>query len=243
MKQIIFAFFIAFLNINAKGAELQKIIQDTQRLAQEPSRITIVWWIPIEFWDVVLRKNPGVTDDARVQFCKAMNEYLVFAVMSADVDPFGGISTKERAAIETNTELSIAGTIVTSLNTDTLSATARQFISIMKPSMANMLGQFGKGMEFLVYPNRCQKISALNPGSLSYTAFGNRFDWRLPIGSLLPPKIDEKTKQVFPGDYLYNPYTGERLSTTVAQPQGFANGSQPIRSEPQQPSSTADSKR
>jgi hypothetical protein len=246
MKRIIFALVIAFLSLSARSADLQKVIQDTQRMAQEPSRVTLVWWIPTEFWDVVLQNNPKVTDETRAQFTKAMSAYLVFVVVCADVGPVGGMSPKDRAAIDANTKLSVGGNVIAPLTRDAMSADALNFVTMMKPMMANMLGQFGQGVEFLVYPNPpkgAEKISAVRPGSFSYTAFGHRYDWRLPIGSLLPPRIDEKTKQIFPGDYLFNPYTGEKLSETPVQPGGPANGSQPIRSETNSTSSAAGSRR
>jgi hypothetical protein len=38
-----------------------------------------------------------------------------------------------------------------------------------------------------------------------------KFTWRLPLPRLLPAKVDPRTGQEFPGDYLFNPYTGESL--------------------------------
>lgn len=34
-----------------------------------------------------------------------------------------------------------------------------------------------------------------------------------PLGSLLPPMIDPQTNEEFPGDFLYNPYSGGKLRT------------------------------
>jgi hypothetical protein len=215
MKLSMLALFVAALSLGAKGAELQKLISDTQRAAEEPSRLTLVWWIPTEFWEITTRNNPAVTDEARAMFRKVMDEYLLFIITVADVGPMGGMSHKDRAAIEANTELLIAGKAVGLVEKDKMSADALNFISMMKPMMANMLGQFGQSMEFFVYPNPMkspQRVSAVNPGNFYITSFGNQFEWRLPLGSLLPPKVDLKTNQVFPGDYLYNPYTGDKLT-------------------------------
>jgi hypothetical protein len=35
--------------------------------------------------------------------------------------------------------------------------------------------------------------------------------YRLPIGSILPPALDPKTGESFPGSYHFNPYTGGKL--------------------------------
>ncbi|MDE2136021.1 MAG: hypothetical protein KGJ68_01180, partial [Gammaproteobacteria bacterium] len=40
--------------------------------------------------------------------------------------------------------------------------------------------------------------------------------YRLPLGSLLPPAIDAKTGESFPGNYHFNPFTGEKLSPAPA---------------------------
>jgi hypothetical protein len=49
------------------------------------------------------------------------------------------------------------------------------------------------------------------PGAFSYSLYDATFTWRLPLASLLPAKVDAKTGQEFPGNYLFNPYTGAPL--------------------------------
>lgn len=215
MRNIILVMAMLSVSLLARGADFQRIVQDTQKLARTPSEITLVWWIPSEFWDVVMRDNPSVTEAARTQFIKSLDNYLVIVVVDADVGPMGGLSPKDRAAIESNTQLLVDGVAVSPLALDEMSPDALNFVTMMKPVMENALGQLGKGMEFFVYPNPPRgetRISALKPGRFSYTAFGNKFDWRLPVGSLLPNKVDKKTGEVFPGDYMFNPYTGDALS-------------------------------
>src|SRR3546814_20464381 len=86
---------------------------------------------------------------------------------------------------------------------------------------SNMLGQLGKGMEFLIYPNPPHgdtKISVMDKGGFSYMAFGNRFSFRTPVGSFLPDKIDLSTGDIFPGDYMFTPYSGAALSVRSPSP-------------------------
>jgi hypothetical protein len=44
---------------------------------------------------------------------------------------------------------------------------------------------------------------------------GTEFKFRLPLGSLLPPKFDPNTHEKFPGNYIYSPYTGSKLVNDV----------------------------
>jgi len=203
------------LSIFAKAADIQKLVTETQRLAQEPNEITLIWWIPTEFWATVLRDNKQVSEEQKEAFAKILNDYLVFAVVSADMGPMGGMTPKPRAKVIESTELRVGKTVVAPLNSSEISADMRNFVDMMKPMMANMLGQFGQGIEFLVYPNPAAgapRVDATKSGFLAYTAFGHKYDWKLPLSCLLPPKFDVKTKQEFPGDYIFNPYSGERLS-------------------------------
>jgi hypothetical protein len=215
MKKMLMAALLCLACVGAQGADLQRLVQDTQRSAQEPGSVLLVWWIPTEYWAAVMQGNPGATPELIKQFEDALDSYLVVAVAAVDVGPMGGMTPRGRPKIEANTQLLIEGKPIAPLDEKDIGADARNFVAMMKPMMSNMLGQFGQGIEFLLYPNPpgkgLPKISAVDEGRFSYSAFGHAFDWRLPIGSLLDPKIDPATGEKFPGDYKFNPYTGSKL--------------------------------
>jgi hypothetical protein len=69
-------------------------------------------------------------------------------------------------------------------------------------------------MEFVVYPGKDGDktlADATRPGDIATTFYGETYHWHLPLGSLLPPKVDKSTGERFPGNYLYSPYTGKKL--------------------------------
>ncbi len=102
------------------------------------------------------------------------------------------------------------------MQADKISVGAQTVLATLKPLIAGMLGQFGKGIQFVVYPSKQggqRLIDPKKPGSFDYTLFDQTYHWRLPLASLLPPKIDPKTKEEFPGNYDFNPYTGAKLSS------------------------------
>ena len=78
----------------------------------------------------------------------------------------------------------------------------------------SMLGQLGQNMELVVYPAMAgeQRLNdPLKPGTFRFTVYDKTFRWRTPLASLLPKKVDPKSKEEFPGNYEYNPYTGGKL--------------------------------
>ena len=87
---------------------------------------------------------------------------------------------------------------------------------MMQPVMAQMLGQFGQGMQFYCFPGRddqnqpptrSQKARILH----GHASSNKDYQWRLPLGSLLPNKFDPQSHEEFPGNYIYNPFTGAKL--------------------------------
>ncbi len=102
------------------------------------------------------------------------------------------------------------------LDAEKISVGAQTVLATLKPLVSGMLGQFGKGIQFVVYPSKQDNqrlIDPKKPGSFDYTLFDQSFHWRLPLASLLPMKIDPKTKEEFPGNFDFNPYTGGKLSS------------------------------
>jgi hypothetical protein len=98
----------------------------------------------------------------------------------------------------------------------------------MRPLLANMMGAMGQHMEFLVFPNTDKDGHLLadprHDGSLTLHLGQVAMRYRLPIGSILPPALDPKTGESFPGSYHFNPYTGGAL---VQRPADNHAGSAP----------------
>jgi len=203
-----------FVAVPLSGApDVQKLMQETQQFSQDGSEMILVWWIPTEFWGLSLRDAPGMTDEQKKQFVEVLGGYTVVSVIACDVGPFGGLTPRGRSAILESAKLTVGDRIVAPVGAREISADAMNFLLMIKPALASMLGQFGEGIEFFLYPNDGEfEIRAEQTGAFSYEVFGKRFDWRLPLGALLTPKVDPATGEKFPGNYLYNPFTGAKLS-------------------------------
>jgi hypothetical protein len=211
---------IALLGLLAAGAaqaaDLQKIVQDTQRMAQSGNQMTMVLWMPPAFWDASVASNPAVTAEARRQVLAALQDYSVFAVVRAKTGLGGVVEASSKDDIVKNAKLEVEGKTIEPVAPDAISPAAQTLLAALKPSFAGMLGNFGKSMELLVYPNRQDGKVLLDEhkaGALRYTLYDQVFNWRLPLPSLLPPRIDPKTHEEFPGNFEFNPYTGGKLKT------------------------------
>jgi hypothetical protein len=205
---------ILVMTASAHGANVEEVVRDTQRTSIEGDTFSLVWWIPEQFWDESLKSNPGVPQAMRAQITSVMGEYNIVALLRASTAAGVMGDVKPRDELVKNTRVEIAGKPVEPLQAEQIAPAAAALLSQVKPMVAASLGQMGQGMEFVVYPGKVdgkRLVDAGQPGSLAITFYGKKHQWRLPLGSLLPPKVDRKTGEDFPGNYLYNPFTGDRL--------------------------------
>jgi hypothetical protein len=213
MRHFAFLFALAIAIETSGAPDVQKLVQETQRTKHESSELVMVWWIPTEFWSLTLQNQPGMSEQQRSAFTKVLQDYTLFAVIASDTGAFGGLTPRGRSTILENIKFEVGSHVVPPLSASEISADATNFMLMMRPIMASMLGQLGESMEFVFYPNTGKSlINADKEGSFAFTAFGEKHEWRLPLGSLLPEKIDPATGEKFPGNFRYNPFTGSKLA-------------------------------
>jgi len=222
MKQILLTMVItAFLMGNplwGQAADMQKFIQETQRVEQGEKTFRLVWWIPTEYWKESFRELPGVTEDQKREFYEAVGDYIVLSVIDAKTTAFGSLIPTPKEGIVSMLSLTIGqGKVMKPLSDSEVSSNARNLFAMMKPVLSSMLGQFGQGMEFICFrninPEGKKLLDPLGNGSFSVSLGNSAYRWRLPLGSLLSPKYDPQTGEEFPGNYIYNPFTGSMLGT------------------------------
>ena len=196
--------------------DMNALVNDTQRMHQQGSRLTLVWWIPNEYWEASAKESAQSSPQQLKQLLSVVERYAIFAVVDGELGSLGSVKTRSLEAIIGAIQLiAPGGTRFPPLGEDQLSPDLRTFFQVMKPLLANMLGQVGKGLEFVAFdgrgPDGGRLLDPRREESFSVIYDGRRNEWRLPLGSLLPPAVDARTGERFPGNYRFNPYTGDRL--------------------------------
>lgn len=221
MKRIAFwttiLLFLISIPAYSKDVNLQNFINETQKMTQGPRSFLLIWWIPTEYWQEAFKNEPNMHQSQKDAFFAAVNDYTVFSVIDASITELGSIVPVSREEIVNRISLSVGQEVkILPLPEDALTSDAKNIFTFMKPMMTNMLGQFGKGMEFICFKGTdTAGKRLLNPAeekSFAVNYAGQSFGWRLPLGCLLPEKHDAITGEKFPGNYIYNPYTGNKLT-------------------------------
>ena len=198
-------------------ADLSALTRDLNRTVQNGDQMTMVIWMPTPFWDEVLKANAAALPaEARQQMISMLEDYSVVGVLRAKVGVGGVSDVKSKDDLLKNLKLESNGKLIEPLAPEAVGQGAQLLLGQIKPAMASIAGPMGKSIEFVVYPAKVDgkmQIDAAQPGKLKVTLYDQTFEWRLPLGGLLPPRVDSKTGEVFPGNYEFNPFTGQKLAT------------------------------
>lgn len=198
----------------AEAVDLQKLNQETMRTANANNVTTLVIWMPSEFWDAATASNPAVTPQTRAQLHEIVDDYAIFAILRGRIT-LNDLEATPREELLRGARLEVNGRSIEPLSMSEVKPGVQVIMGAMKPMFASMLGTLGQSLEFVFYPNGQKGRHLIDPsaaGNLKYVLVDQTFTWRLPLGSLLSPKHDPRTGEEFPGNYQFNPFTGDRLS-------------------------------
>lgn len=198
---------------HASATDLQQLTRETQRMAQSSGQLTLVWWMPQAWWEASMSTNPMLSPEGKAQMLAVLDDYTIFAISRVKMS-MATLDARPKSEMLDNARLEIGGKVISPITPTDLTPGAQAILATVKPIFAGMLGKLGQSVELVVYPGKQANqnlIDPLKPGSVSYTLYDETFTWRLPLGSLLPPKVDPKTGEEFPGNYEFNPYTGQAL--------------------------------
>lgn len=197
----------------ARAASVEEVVRETQRVMIEDNKISMVWWLPLEFWSETVRANPDLTPEVRSELVGVMSDYTVFAVLRATQSAQGLGDVQPKEELQKNIKVEFDGKVLAPVAADKISPTATLVLSQLKPVLAQAAGAVGEGLEFMIYPAKADNkpVDAGMAGKLAVTFYGKVQQWRLPLGSVLPPKIDASTGEMFPGNFEYNPFTGKKI--------------------------------
>jgi hypothetical protein len=194
--------------------DLQQFMSETQRVKQDSGAVSIVWWVPTVYWENAMAQNPALSTKQKEEVLSALEPYLMFVVARMEAGVLGTMKAQPRSAVIDAFDLKFNAKTIDVVRESDLSPEIRNLIRMFKPLFAGMLGQVGEGLEFLMFRNRNSGGFVVDPkkeGGMEASFFGSTFRWRLPLGILLPAKKDGKTGELFPGNYSFNPFTGDRL--------------------------------
>ena len=195
---------------------LNTLTQETQKMAEKADEMTLIWWIPEEFWRVSFEQDPSITAEQTEEFIKVLRPYTIVVAVDGEMGTFGGVTYESEQAIRSSIRIiDNEGSTYRPLSESSIDADCENFLAMMKPVFVNMLGPMGENMHFFLFPAESKKGSKIadagSDGTFSVELGQRKFNWRLPLGSLLQPKECPICKEKLSGAYKFCPWDGTRL--------------------------------
>jgi TonB family protein len=215
----------------AAGVDVVALTQETQAISRSSDKMTIVWWVPEEFWQASLSEASEVTPAQVEEFLKVLRPYTVVAVVDGTIGTFGGITYRSEEIIRTTTRLvDEQGVSYAPMTDDEVDSDTKNLLQMMTPAIANVIGPMGQNMHFLLFPSKNEAgapiAQASKKGRFKVMLGTQEFEWRLPLDSLQPVHNCPKCGEVCRGSWSYCPWCGTRIESADPPAGGDETGAE-----------------
>lgn len=194
------------------------LIRDLQRIDSPGNQLEMVWWMPPQYLEASFAQSQNASIDAKTarQFIDLFTRYTVVAAVRGEVGGLGMDSYASEEELRSKLKiLDSAGQSYTPVPADKLDPKMSLIISILRPMFKQMIGELGNNLQIFVFPGKRPDggpvADALGNGQFLVQLGDNQHRFRLPVASLLKPRVDPASGDSFPGSYNFNPYTGSAL--------------------------------
>jgi hypothetical protein len=205
--------------VSLADVDVDDLIQECQQTLRGKEYAGIVWWVPVEFWEISALSQGTSAPVARAQF-DALREYTLVGLAVGKMGAFGGITWTPGGELRARSILRDAAgndyRPVEKLNPD-----AQMLSTLLRPMLASLLGQIGQNIEFIFFPSRNKKgeplVDPRSAGNFSVilkdiVGSGERaYEWRTPLTSLLPPKFCPTGNEKIQANWKFCPWHGTKL--------------------------------
>lgn len=196
---------------------IDALIRETQSPISTPNHLDLVWFVPIEFWQVATY-NPAASAEKRDSLMSSMEPYFMIITIQADISPvgvFNFFATKPGAVYRSAAGAADPLEPITELPKD-----IEMVILLMKPVLAQALGSLGQNINYYVYPDRRpdggRRVSPYEAGAIEVAMQGRDQQVRsqhrieLPLDTLHVPRTCANGKPVHVS-WTHCPWDGTRL--------------------------------
>ncbi|WP_298514668.1 hypothetical protein [uncultured Kordia sp.] len=210
---ITFAFSQEEEIIPAKNIDLSAFIKDAQIMSKEKDAFKMVWWIPSKYWRLSLEDSNIVDSDRAYidEMIDSFGKFTLVCIINTEINAYGSLDKKESTVRIKDQK----GTIYKPLDDSLVPEDFKMTLSIMKPMISQMLGQFGEQLEFHVFPKKAKDgtliANPLSKGKFTVLLNKKEFDFMLPLSSMVEKKVCPEDDKLFNGTWNFCPIHGKKL--------------------------------
>ena len=213
---LLFVFAFSAVGQTVERVDVNQLTDELQQDSPVSDELTMVWWIPPEYWRIVLEGEKLAKPDIE-EFVAVLRPYTIVAVFDGKIDGAGNTTFRSEADVRKSIRLiDAAGTEYAPMAVDQIGPTPREMLKLIRPMIVNALGKVGTNFYFIVFPAADAKGGLIadprKEGMMRIRLTAKReFKWKLPLVSLLQPKKCPIDGEKMRGDWRYCPWHGAEL--------------------------------
>jgi hypothetical protein len=223
-KALLWIFVLLLLVAQSGGAAQQgnpgigdDLVKDIMKISVGAEGQTMVMWYPAEFFrKVMLKLGADERFEEMENVFDTMRPYVIVGVATSKMGIRGVPSkTADGDAAPVVQLKDKSGAVYEALAKEKLPIELQALLGAMQPMLSQATGNAGMKMNLFVFANADKSgdeiANPLKAGSFSVEMGEMEFQWRLPLGSLVPQKTCPVDGEKFSGAYKYCPYHGVEL--------------------------------
>jgi hypothetical protein len=199
-----------------KDVTASELLMETLRQSRSEDSMGLLMWMPTPFWRVSAAAAGNGDDKSLKALEELLAGYVLIAAANGEIGPLGGVTWTSEDEIRKSTRIVDAeGHEIAPLAPDAVNADARNLSAMMRPVLTNIAGPIGENLHLLYFPAESPVGTPLGdatkPGSFGVLLGGERYEFKLPLSSLLKPKRCPVDGEVLSGAWSFCPYHGREL--------------------------------
>lgn len=163
MKQmlalLVFSWSLSTLALETKhisAIDLKELIKETQLhfTSNDGQHSALVWWIPYEYWAVLIEQNQGLTRTAKIEMQDVLKDYFIVAALQADLSLTGSFTFYSKPEVLNRMIVSyqpFQHKSQRSLPLEKLPPIMDLMMSDVTPSLKKTMGSMGESFHFFVF--------------------------------------------------------------------------------------------
>lgn len=209
---------LPFTEVNANN-----LTTETQKTAGSDNALDLVWWIPVEFWQVALANNAAVTPAQIDDIVDTLRPYSLLAVVQADISTFGAFDFFDEVKVSSGLRVVYTPEHGSSVNIpldELIDPDVTLLLNQMSPVLTAAMGNLGENFFFFPLPDMDDTgqriISPYERGSLAITLTARDGIHRppylieFPLDALHQPRLCPNGKPAHVS-WAYCPWSGKKL--------------------------------
>jgi hypothetical protein len=199
------------------------LTRETQITEGSDNALDLVWWLPVEFWQVALQSNPSLAQSQIDQVVDTLRPYSVIAVVQADISPFGAFHFFDEAKVASGLQIDYVREGGTAINLPigtTSDPDLNLLLKQLAPILSAAMGEMGQNFYFFPLADQNADgeriVSPYETGQLRIDLTDREgmprpaFEIEFPLDSLFVPRLCRNGKPAHIS-WKYCPWDGKKL--------------------------------